>query len=108
MAGIKFGSGTQNHHCKNIGGLKFSGLVRDHHTYNYMQVKKKILADFNLAFAKEDCQIAKFNFLQNFLAIQYYYYYSYLYCFRVRILYYILCTRATVQIKASLVYTLPN
>ena len=41
MAGIKFGSGTQNHHCKNIGGLKFSGLVRDHHAYNYMQVKKK-------------------------------------------------------------------
>ena len=69
-----------------------------------MQVKKK-LADFNLAFAKVDCQIAKFSSLQNFLAIQYYYYYSHLYCFRVRILYYILCTCTTVQIKASLVYT---
>ena len=31
----------------------------------------KILADFNLAVAKADCQTAKFNSPQNFLAIHY-------------------------------------
>ena len=38
-------------------------------TYIY---KYEILADFNLAVAKRDCQTTKFNSLPNFLAIRYY------------------------------------
>ena len=38
-----------NHHCKNIDGFKFGGLVRDCHTYNIYEYE--ILADFNLAVA---------------------------------------------------------
>ena len=35
LAGIKFGSWAQNHRgcCKNIGGFKFGGLIRDRYTY---------------------------------------------------------------------------
>ena len=44
--GIKFGDWTLNRHCKNIGGFKFGGSLRDHHMYI---CKYEILVDFNLA-----------------------------------------------------------
>ena len=70
MAGIKFGGWFLNHYCKNIGGFKFGGSVRDRHTHT---CKYEILGqvEFNLAVAKVDRQIAKFSSPPNFLAIQY-------------------------------------
>ena len=44
--GIKFGGCAQNHHCKNISGFKFGGLIWDPHMYI---CELEILADFNLA-----------------------------------------------------------
>ena len=58
LAGIKFGGWPLNCHCKNIGGFKFGGSVRDRHMYI---CKYEILADFNLAVAKVDRQTAKFS-----------------------------------------------
>ena len=50
IVGIKFGGWALNRHytCKDIGGFKFGGSVRDHYTYT---CKYEILADFNLAVA---------------------------------------------------------
>ena len=48
MAGIKFGGWALNRQCKNIGGFKFGGSVRDRHTHI---CKYEILAEFNLAVA---------------------------------------------------------
>ena len=44
----EFGGWAPNGHCKNIGGFKFGGSVRDRHTY---VCKYEILANFNLAVA---------------------------------------------------------
>ena len=68
LAGIKLGGWALNHHCKNIGGFKFGGSVRDCHTYI---CKYEVLAGFNFGGRKLDCQTAKFNFLPNFPAICY-------------------------------------
>ena len=51
VAGIKFGSWASNHHYKNIRGFKFGDSVKDHHTY--ICKYGIILADFNLAVAKQ-------------------------------------------------------
>ena len=48
--GIKFGVWALNRHCKNIGGFKFGGSVRDRHTYI---CKYEVLMDFNLAVASK-------------------------------------------------------
>ena len=48
--GIKFGGWAPNRHSKNIGRFKFGGSVQDRHTYI---CKYEILADFNLAVAKQ-------------------------------------------------------
>ena len=48
LVGIKFGSWALNRHCKNIGGFKFGGSVRDCHMYI---CKYEVLADFNLVVA---------------------------------------------------------
>ena len=51
LAGIKFGGWASNRHCKNICGFKFGGSVKDRHTY--ICKYGIILADFNLAVAKQ-------------------------------------------------------
>ena len=51
ISGIKFGSWPPNHHCKKFGGFKFGGSVKDHHMY--IICKCEILANFNLAVAKQ-------------------------------------------------------
>ena len=48
LVGIKFG-GWEIAICKNIGGFKFGGSVRNHHTYI---CKYEILVDFNLVIAR--------------------------------------------------------
>ena len=49
--GTKFSGWAPNCDYKIIGGFKFGGLVRDHHTYNII-CKYEISVDFNLAAAK--------------------------------------------------------
>ena len=51
LAGNKFGGWALNRHCRNIGGFKFGGSVRDLHTYNYMVLGGR----------KLDRQTAKFS-----------------------------------------------
>ena len=65
---LNFGGWARNCHCKNIGGFKFGGLVRDRYTYI---CEYEISADINLAVAQADRQTAKFNSPPNFLTIQY-------------------------------------
>ena len=50
--------------------LAFGSSVRDCHAYTFI-CKYDILADFNLAVAKADCQTTKFNSPPNFPAVQY-------------------------------------
>ena len=51
-----------------LADFKFGGSVRGRHTYI---CKQEISAEFNLAVAKADRQIAKFNSPPNFPAIWY-------------------------------------
>ena len=53
--GIKLAVGPQIAIAKNIGRFKFGGLVRDRHTY--IICRYEILADFNLAVARQTAKL---------------------------------------------------